>query len=138
MSGKAFLDSNIFLYCVDESDLQKQNLARNLVSSLIKTRTGIISTQTLQEFFNVSVKKLKRSKEAAQKDVEDFVTAFPVHANTVKDVLDAIKISIKTQFTIYDSLVLAAAKAEKCEIVYSEDLNDGQVVDGVRIVNPFK
>ena len=60
-----------------------------------------------------------------------------MHTNTVKDVLEAIKISIKTQFTIYDSLVLAAAKAEKCEIVYSEDLNDQQIIAGAKIQNPF-
>ena len=66
-----------------------------------------------------------------------FSAAFPVHCNTVKDVLTAISISIKTQFSFYDSLIVAAAKAENCDIVYSEDLNNGQEIDGIKIVNPF-
>ena len=61
-----------------------------------------------------------------------------MHTNTVKDILEAITISIKNQLSSYDSLIIAAAKAEGCETVYSEDLNDGQEVDGVKIVNPFK
>ena len=137
MSGKRFLDSNTLVYCVDEDDKQKQQTARGLVASLLNDRTGRISTQTLQEFFNVSVKKLKRNKSTGQKDVTDFADAFPVHTNTVKDILEAITISIKDQLSFYDSLIIAAAKAEGCEIVYSEDLNDGQEVDGVKIVNPF-
>ena len=138
MSGKAFLDTNIRLYFFDEHDTRKQEISRNLIGSLVKSKKGLISTQSLQEYFNVVTKKLKCNKADAQKDIEYYSTIFPVHTNTVKDVLEAIKIIIKTQFTIYDSLVLAAAKAEKCEIVYSEDLNDGQEVDGVKIVNPFK
>lgn len=138
MSGKEFLDSNILVYCVDEDDKTKQQTARELIASLINTRTGRISTQTLQEFFNVSVKKLKRNKSTVQKDVTDFADVFPVHINTVKDILTAITISIKNQLSFYDSLIIAAAKAEGCEIVYSEDLNDGQEMDGVKIVNPFR
>ena len=49
----------------------------------------------------------------------------------------AIGISIRTQFSFYDSLILAAAKALNCDVVYSEDLSHGQLVDGVRIENPF-
>ena len=138
MSDRAFLDSNILVYCVDERDNVKHNLARNLIQSLIDGRNGCISTQTLQEFFNVSTKKLKNDKSMAQSDVIDYSTAFPVHTNTLKDILLAISISIKTQFSFYDSLIIAAAKAEGCSIVYSEDLNDGQTVDGVTIINPFK
>ena len=138
MSDRAFLDSNILVYCVDERDNDKHNLARKIIQSLIDGRNGCISTQTLQEFFNVSTKKLKNDKSMAQSDVGVYSTAFPVHTNTLKDILSAISISIKTQFSFYDSLIIAAAIAEGCSIVYSEDLNDGQTVDGVTIINPFK
>ncbi len=137
MNGKAFLDSNILVYCFDNNDLLKQKKARELVEKLAKLKTGRISTQSLQEFFNVVTKKLKCRKEDAQKDVEGFSQLFPVYCITPKDILTAIAISIKTQFHFYDSLILAAAKALGCEVVYSEDLNHGQVVDGVRIENPF-
>ncbi|MCR5620298.1 MAG: PIN domain-containing protein [Treponema sp.] len=138
MSGNVFLDTNVLVYCSDENNLQKQKRGRQIVSSLIKAGKARISTQVLQEFYNVSTKKLKTDKETARKDVEDYSIAFHIHNNTAKDILKAISISIQTQFTIYDSLIIAAAKAEGCDVVYSEDLNDGQVVDGVRIENPFK
>ena len=137
MSDKVFLDSNILVYCSDGNDIQKQNAARNLIESLVKNNKGQISTQTLQEFFHVVTRKLKSSKEDTRNDVEKYAKIFPVHTNTLKDILSAIGISIKTQFSFYDSLIIAAAKSEGCSIVYSEDLNDGQIVDGVKIVNPF-
>ncbi len=137
MRDKIFLDSNILVYCFDGNNSRKQNIAQGIVDKLVDTKNGQISTQSLQEFFNVVTKKLNCTKEDAKKSVEYYADAFPVHANTVKDILAAISISIKTQFSFYDSLILAAAKAENCNIVYSEDLNDGQEVDGVKIVNPF-
>ena len=138
MSGKAFLDTNILLYCFDNADSRKQELARNLVNSLLDVDSARISTQTLQEYYNVVTKKLKCDKKEALKNVERYSEIFPVHTNTVKDILSAISISVKNKLSFYDSLIIAAAKAEDCGTVYSEDLNDGQKVDGVKIVNPFK
>ncbi len=138
MSGKAFLDTNILLYCFDNADSRKQELARNLVNSLLDVDSARISTQTLQEYYNVITKKLKCDKKEALKNVERYSEIFPVHTNTVKDILSAISISVKNKLSFYDSLIIAAAKAEACGTVYSEDLNDGQKVDGVKIVNPFK
>ena len=138
MSGKAFLDTNILLYCFDNADSRKQELARNLVNSLLDVDSVRISTQTLQEYYNVITKKLKCDKKEALKNVERYSEIFPVHTNTVKDILSAISISVKNKLSFYDSLIIAAAKAEDCGTVYSEDLNDGQKVDGVKIVNPFK
>jgi predicted nucleic acid-binding protein len=138
MKDEAFLDSNVLVYFFDERDIRKQNIAMELINSLTKTRTGQISTQALQEYFNVITKKLKCDKMQVRKDVENYARIFPVHSNRLKDILSAIDISIRTQFSFYDSLIIAAAKATSCNIVYSEDLNDGQMVDGIKIINPFK
>lgn len=138
MSGRIFLDSNILVYCIDERDLDKHQTACKLIETLAKKGKARISTQSLQEFFNVATKKLKCTKENAQKAIGYYAEAFSVHCNSVKDIFVAIGISIQTQFSFYDSLIIAAAKAEGCDVVYSEDLTDGQVVDGVRIENPFK
>ena len=137
MSGKFFLDSNILVYCLDENNPEKQSIAKKIVTNLVETSSGQILTQSLQEFFNVITKKLNCPKENARQSVEYFSAAFPVHCNTVKDIISAITISIKTQFSFYDSLILSAAKAENCDTVYSEDLNNGQEVNGIKIVNPF-
>ncbi len=138
MSGKAFLDTNILLYCFDNADSRKQELARNLVNSLLDVDSARISTQTLQEYYNVLTKKLKCDKKEALKNVERYSEIFPVHTNTVNDILSAVSISVKNKLSFYDSLIIAAAKAEGCGTIYSEDLNNGQKVNGVKIVNPFK
>lgn len=62
MSDKIFLDSNILIYCFDCNDSRKQNIAQNIVNSLVDSESGQISTQSLQEFFNATTKKIKMYK----------------------------------------------------------------------------
>ena len=76
MKDKVFLDSNILVYCSDGNDIQKQNMARTLIESLVRKNKGQISTQTLQEFFHVVTRKLKNSKEDTKKDVEKYAKIF--------------------------------------------------------------
>ena len=97
----------------------------------------MVSTQVLQEFYNVVSGKLKCPKDTAKQLVEDISNNFIVHKNSVFDILHAIDISIKTQFSFWDSLIISAAISENCTPLYSEDLNDGQIVEGVLIHNPL-
>ena len=138
MTASCFLDTNILVYSVDEKDKIKQKVARDLIVSLVRNEDAIISTQTLQEFYNAATKKLIASKKDAGLFVKQFSDISPVHSNTVNDVLTAIDISDASQLSFWDSLILASAKSCGCSTVYSEDLNDGQTVNGVKIVNPFK
>ena len=116
MKDKAFLDSNVLVYFFYERDIRKQNIAMELINSLTKTRTGQISTQTLQEYFNVITKKLKCYKTQVRKDVENYARIFPVHCNRLKDILSAIDISIRTQFSFYDSLVKVTNSLNQCSL----------------------
>ena len=134
---KIFLDTNIIAYMFDSKEEARREKARKFFIELVVANNCHISTQVLQELFNVLTKKLKYTKEDSQKIVLS-LTNLSVHQVTVADISNAMKTSVSTQLTIYDSLILAAAKAENCSVVYSEDLNDGQEVDGVRIENPFK
>lgn len=133
---KIFLDTNILAYIFDSRDIAKKTKAKELFSKLVIENNCMISTQVLQELFNVMTKKLKYSKEDAQKIITSLLN-LNVHQVSTTDIQMAMKISSESQLTIYDSLIIAAAKAESCKIVYSEDLNAGQVVEGVKIVNPF-
>ena len=133
---KIFLDTNILAYIFDSRDIAKKTKAKELFSKLVIENNCMISTQVLQELFNVMTKELKYSKEDAQKIITSLLN-LNVHQVSTTDIQMAMKISSESQFTIYDSLIIAAAKAESCKIVYSEDLNAGQVVEGVKIVNPF-
>ena len=134
---KVFFDSNILVYVIDCRWPDKQKIAIDLIKKSINAGNGIISTQSLQEFYNVVTKKLSCSKEDAKNYVENFSKAFDVEQVSVNHILKAVDISMKTQFSFWDSLILSAASQSGCLALYSEDLNNGQIVDGVKIVNPF-
>lgn len=136
-SNKTFFDTNILVYSVDENDLQKKEIASQLLTDASSSKTGIISTQSLQEFYNVAVKKLKLSKQIAKEYVELFSSQLTVRQVTVPLILNAIDISIKNKLSFWDSLILSSANDNGCIIVYSEDLNNGQIVGGTKILNPF-
>ena len=134
---KVFFDSNILVYFADGADPQKQLIAENLIKNAVINDTGVISTQSLQEFFAATTRKLLCTKEKAKEYIENFSESFTVEQVSVPLILKAINISIKNQFSFWDSLILAAAIQTGCIICYSEDLTNGQIVDGVKILNPF-
>ena len=135
--GKVFFDSNILIYSVDERDSLKQKIAIDLINKAMQNKIGAISTQSLQEFFSVTTKKLNVSKEVAKEYLDFFVDNFPVTQVTLSNIYKAIDISIQTQFSFWDSLIVSAAHSSGCVIVYSEDMNHNQLVNGVKIINPF-
>ena len=135
--GKVFFDSNILVYSVDESNPKKREIAGELLAKAANAKTGVISTQSLQEFFNVAVKKLNLSKQAAKEYVELFSKRFPVTKVSVPLIMDAIDISIKNDLSFWDSLIISAATDTGCVLVYSEDMNSGQIISGAKILNPF-
>ena len=135
--GKVFFDSNILIYSVDERDSLKQKIAIDLINKAMQNKIGAISTQSLQEFFSVTTKKLNVSKEVAKEYMDFFVDNFPVTQVTLSNIYKAIDISIQTQFSFWDSLIVSAAHSSGCVIVYSEDMNHNQLVNGVKIINPF-
>ena len=134
---KVFFDSNILIYFADGADPQKQLIAENLIKNAVINDTGVISTQSLQEFFAATTRKLLCTKEKAKEYIENFSESFTVEQVSVPLILKAINISIKNQFSFWDSLILSAAIQSGCIICYSEDLSNGQIIEGVKIVNPF-
>ncbi|MBO4638411.1 MAG: PIN domain-containing protein [Treponema sp.] len=134
---KVFFDSNILVYSVDERDTKKQKIAINLIDKAIHRNIGTISTQSLQEFYAVTTQKLKLSKEAAKEYLDFFSENLPVTQVSVQHIFNAIDISIKTQFSFWDSLIVSAAHTSGCVIVYSEDMSHNQLVNGIKIINPF-
>ena len=135
--GKVFFDSNILIYFVDERDSRKQEIAKNIISDAVQNKNGMISTQILQEFYNVITKKMNCPKDKAKELVKMFSELFPVTQVTVPLILKAIDISIKDGFSFWDSLILSAANDTGCILVYSEDMNNGQIICGTKVLNPF-
>lgn len=134
---KIFLDSNILVYFVDHHDIKKHKIAEALIKKSVEMKTGVLSTQSLQEFYSVVTRKSLCSKEQAKTIVEKFKNTLPITQISVSHILKAIDISIQTHFSFWDSLIVSAAHSSGCVIVYSEDMNHNQLVNGVKIINPF-
>ena len=140
MSAKYFIDTNIFVYSFDHRQPEKQQRARALILGALETGSGIISTQVIQEFLNVATLKF-----ATPLTIEDSKTYLRQVLNPLCQVYPnlllyetCLDIQAETKYSFYDSLILAAAIQGGCDTLYSEDLQDGQQVRKLRIVNPCR
>jgi predicted nucleic acid-binding protein len=131
-----FLDTNILVYAEDQSEQVKRKRAVQLILEHKRQRTGVVSLQVLQEFFTTVTKKFKLDFGIARYKVE-FHSRFIVGEPTVTDILAATDIHRIYGFSYWDALILRMAKQTGCRVLLTEDLQHGQVFDGVRIVNPF-
>jgi predicted nucleic acid-binding protein len=138
MSGKTFLDSNILVYSVDESPAEKAKHERAVELLSAQPENLVVSTQVLQEFYVVTTRKLKNplSEEVAARAVRG-IAKLDVVGVDVPLVLSAVDTSRTAQVSLWDALIIEAASRAGCERVLSEDLNEGRVIRGVRIENPF-
>ena len=139
MSGnRRFVDTNILVYAHDTSAGGKQERARALLEQLWNTRDGCLSVQILQEFFVNVTRKIPKplDTEAAEEIVAD-LSRWHVHVPAADDVLGAIGLHQRTGISFWDAMMVRSAVEIGCEVIYSEDLNHGQLYDGARVENPF-
>ena len=137
MTAKVFVDSNILIYAHDADAGTKQKIAAAKIKALWEEQLGRISTQVLQEFYVTVTQKLGKplSRSDAREIVRDY--AQWVATPTAQTVIRASEISEVWKLSFWDSLILAAAEEQDCSAVLTEDLNAGQTVAGIQIVNPF-
>jgi len=131
-----FVDSNVLLYAVDDADLNKQQAARDWRAVLWKSRRGRISFQVLSEFYVNAVRKRPSVREEARAEVRDLLAWNPVVAEAALLEL-GWKIQDRYHLSFWDALIVAAAKAASCRYLLTEDLQAGQALDGIEVVNPF-
>ncbi len=138
MNAKVFVDSNILIYAHDLDAGPKQQRAAEWLSRLWDTRSGRLSTQVLQEFYvNVTQKiKVPLSKSVAREAIRNYAP-WVQSAITPATVVRASEISEVWQLSFWDGMIVAAAEQDEAAELLSEDLNPGQVIAGVKIVNPF-
>jgi predicted nucleic acid-binding protein len=136
--GKFFVDTNLLVYAYDSSAGKKWKTSLEVLSLLWTHRTGVISTQVIQELFVSLTQKVKNPirPEMAKEIISDLVQ-WPLVVNDGKNILRAIDLQIKYHLSFWDSLILQAAINSKSEFLLSEDFQDGQVIESVTIVNPF-
>ena len=133
-----FVDANVLVYAFDSSAGAKQTAAERLLGRLWETETGCLSVQVLQEFFVAVTRKVARPlpiDEAADR-VREFGT-WTIFSPTVDDVLGAITLQKQARLSFWDAMVVLAAAELGCESLWTEDLNDRQIIRGVRVRNPF-
>ena len=136
MSVAAFVDTNVLLYADDARSPAKQQRARMLIEHLTDEGSGCVSMQVLQEYFNGATRKLRLSAAFARSRVETYMR-LQVVTLVPDDLLEAINLHRRYQFAIWDALIVRAALISNCDTLYSEDLQNGQRIDGLTIVNPF-
>jgi predicted nucleic acid-binding protein len=139
MSDRYFVDTNILMYAHDAASGEKHEKAKALVEKLWETRSGVVSTQVLQELaVNLRRKARKPLDARSTRDVVSDYLTWQVVVNGGDSILEALDIEARYQVSFWDALVIQAAQAGGAETLYSEDLSDGQHYGGVRVSNPFK
>jgi predicted nucleic acid-binding protein len=140
MNVKYFIDTNIFVYSFDNRQPSKKERAMALIQEALKTGAGIISTQVIQEFLNVATQKF-----AIPMKIEGAKTYLRLVLNPLCQIYPSLalyesclEIQAETKYSFYDSLIIAAAVQGRCDVLYSEDLQDGREVRGVKFVNPYQ
>lgn len=139
MSDKFFIDTNIFIYSFDHSDEDKMNRALAIINEANISGKGMISWQVIQEFLSAASRKFTKTfttndmAKYLRKILNPLCQIYP----DVNLYQDALEIMDSTHYGFYDSLILASAVKGECSMLYSEDFQEGQVIKGVRVVNPF-
>jgi predicted nucleic acid-binding protein len=135
-TDKAFVDSNVLIYAHDVDAGRKRGVAKALLRDLWLTRTGALSAQVFEYYVNVTRKiRTPLSKAAARRVVETYIP-WCLEPDT-GDVNDAFRIEDEAGLNFWDALIVATAVRSGATRVLSEDLNHGQIISGVIVVNPF-
>lgn len=137
MSGKTFVDSNILIYAHDVDAKAKRDTARSLLRELWSERTGVLSVQVLQEFYVNVTRKIPSplSKDAARLVVNSY--SIWCTETTPAEIAVAFRIEDDSRIKFWDALIVASAVKAGAVRILSEDMNDQQMIAGVRIENPF-
>ena len=131
--GRAFFDTNILIYAFAKDD------PRTGIAEMLLAQGGIVGVQTLNEFVSVALRKLGMSWPEVLDALEAIRVLCPKPVPLTVETHDiGLRISGSYGYHIYDSLLIAAALEASCGIFYSEDMRDGQSIDGLTITNPFR
>jgi len=134
MKDRAFLDSNILIYLYSEDELEKQNIVNNIFDKF----ECVISTQTLNEFCNVCLKKLKKNVSEIIESLNEIKGSCRLEFVDDSVMERALLLHEKYFYSYFDSLMLSSALKYNCAIIYSEDMQHEQLIESsLKIINPF-
>jgi predicted nucleic acid-binding protein len=139
LRGRFFLDTNVLVYSFDPASPDKQRIAQRLITESLRTQRGVISSQVVQEFLNLALRKFARpmSITDARDYLRSVLTPLCHHFPSIDFYDRALLVQIETGFSLSDALIVTAAIEAGCSTLLSEDLQHGRTVQGVVILNPF-
>ncbi len=136
LGSRSFIDTNVLIYAEASDQPAKRQAALALLKQLYESASGVLSTQVLQEYCNVALKKLKLPAAHIRAQL-DLYEQFEVVQITPALIRAGLDLHQTRSVSFYDAIVLASATTAGCSALFSEDLNTGEMVGGVRIINPF-
>jgi len=139
MTDKVFVDTNILVYAHDISAGDKHARAKNLIQELWENKAGCLSIQVLQEFYvSVTQKVSSPMARSTAREIIRNLAYWHVHEPKIEDVISAIDLQQRFQVSFWDAMILQSALQLESNLIWSEDLNLGQVYNHIRLVNPFE
>ena len=138
MASPVFVDTNVFVYREDDADAAKQVRADAWLSLLFKRRQGRVSFQVMQELYSVLTRKLGHFDLAVARQIVRELGAWRPVTPDVPLLERSWLLQEHFSLSWWDALIVAAARASNCRVLLTEDLQHDQVIDGVRVINPFR
>lgn len=136
MIAPVFVDTNVLIYALDKGDPKKSQAARAWRTELWKSRCGRISFQVLQEFYVKVIQKWPAARDDARAEVRDLLAWGPLPVDG--EMLErSWRVQDRYLLSFWDALIVAAAQMTFCRYLLTEDLQSGQDLDGIVVVNPF-
>jgi predicted nucleic acid-binding protein len=138
MTDRIFVDTNILIYAHDSDAEMKNAVASQMVEELWQTHLGVISAQVLQEFYvNITTKIPKPLPKAQASIYVERYFVWPVIRLSTETIRKAFEIERHNKVSFWDAMIVSAAFQAGAATILSEDLNAGQKIAGIKIVNPF-
>ena len=138
MKDKTFVDTNVLVYAHDLDAGDKHEIAIGVVSDLWESGNGVISTQVLQELYVTLTQKVpSHPKKSQVRRILNNYLAWDLAVNNGQTILQASEIEENYNISFWDAMIVSAAYSKNAAILLTEDLNEGQLIEGIKIVNPF-
>ena len=133
---RIFIDTNIIIYANNKRDVQKQKKALQVIKNLMSNGNGVISTQVLQEYAYVAVKKINQAPDLVMRQIM-LLESLDVINQSAEQIRRAIEIMVTYKTSFWDACIISNAEHGNCTLIYSENLNSGQFYSGIKVQNPF-
>ena len=131
--GRAFADTNVLIYSVEDEGVKR----RRALEALAAQPVVVISAQVVAEFVNAGLRKKLAPPDEIRRIALRYLDTYPVVPNDEAVLRRGLQYHERYGLQWWDALVVAAAVEARCPTLYSEDMQDGQEIDGTTIVNPF-